>query len=178
MDILFASAPSFDQPLAVLKHCHDRIRKQLATLEKLLPHLAQHGADAEAQKAALAVLKYFQNAAPLHHDDEEVDLLPTLVQTAQADDADLLATLLPKILQQHQQMAVQWQVLEAQLSLISTGSAADLNNIDVTSFQAIYQEHMQIEETQIAPMAMRLFSQEQMYKLGQAMQARRGIDAV
>jgi pyridoxamine 5'-phosphate oxidase len=73
---------------------------------------------------------------------------------------------------------VQWQVLEAQLSLISTGSAADLNNIDVTSFQAIYQEHMQIEETQIAPMAMRLFSQEQMYKLGQAMQARRGIDAV
>ena len=178
MDILFASAPGFDQPLAVLKHCHDRIRKQLTTLEKLLPHLAQHGADAEAQKAVLAVLKYFQNAAPLHHDDEEVDLLPTLVQTAQAADAELLATLLPKILQQHQQMAAQWQGLETQLSLIATGSAAALNSADVTAFQAIYQEHMQIEETQIAPMAMRLFSPEQMHKLGQAMQARRGINGI
>lgn len=178
MDILFASAPGFDQPLAVLKHCHDRIRKQLATLEKLLPHLAQHGADAEAQKAALAVLKYFQNAAPLHHDDEEIDLLPSLVETAQADDADLLATLLPTILQQHQQMAAQWQALEAQLSLVATGSAADLSSADVAAFQTIYQEHMQIEETQIAPMAMRLFSPKQMHKLGQAMQARRGIDAV
>ncbi len=176
MDILYASAPSFDQPLAVLKHCHDRIRKQLATLEKLVPHLAQDGADGEAQKAALAVLKYFQNAAPLHHDDEEIDLLPTLVQTAQAADAELLATLLPTILQQHQQMASLWQVLETQLNLISTGSAADLNKLDVTAFQTLYQAHMQIEETQIAPMAMRLFSPEQMYKLGRAMQARRGID--
>lgn len=176
MDILFASAPSFDQPLAVLKHCHDRIRKQLSTLEKLLPHLEQHGADAEAQKAVLAVLKYFQNAAPLHHEDEEVDLLPTLVQTAQAADAELLATLLPKILQQHEHMAAQWHSLEVQLSLIATGSAAALSHSEVAAFQAIYQEHIQIEETQIAPMAMRLFSAEQMHKLGQAMQTRRGVN--
>ena len=177
MDILFASAPGFDQPLAVLKHCHDRIRKQLATLEKLLPYLEKNGADAEAQKAALAVLKYFQNAAPLHHDDEEIDLLPELKQTAQGADADLLANTLPKILQQHQQMADQWRRLEGQLSCIADGSSSSLDANDVTQFQAIYQEHMQIEETQIAPMALRLFNPGQMHKLGQAMQARRGINA-
>ncbi|GGX24486.1 hemerythrin domain-containing protein [Undibacterium macrobrachii] len=178
MDILFASAPGFDQPLAVLKHCHDRIRKQLATLEKLLPHLAKNGADAEAQKAVLAVLKYFQNAAPLHHDDEEIDLLPELTQTAQGGDAELLSVILPKILQQHQQMADQWRRLETQLSNIADGSSSSLDANDVVEFQAIYQEHMQIEETQIAPMAMRLFNPGQMHKLGQAMQARRGINSI
>lgn len=178
MDILFASAPGFDQPLAVLKHCHDRIRKQLATLEKLLPHLEKKGADAEAQKAVLAVLKYFQNAAPLHHDDEEIDLLPELQRTATGADAALLAAYLPQILQQHQQMADQWRRLEVQLSDIADGSSASLKQDDVVQFQALYQEHMQIEETQIAPMAMRLFNPSQMHKLGQAMQARRGINAV
>jgi pyridoxamine 5'-phosphate oxidase len=175
MDSLFASAPSFDQPLAVLKHCHDRIRKQLATLEKLLPHLQSHGADDEAQKAVQAVLKYFQNAAPLHHEDEEIDLLPELQRTAQGADAELLAVRLSTILQQHQEMATLWQTIESQLSLIANGSSAKLSDSDVAAFQALYQEHMQIEETQIAPMAMRLFDTQQMQKLGQAMQARRGI---
>jgi pyridoxamine 5'-phosphate oxidase len=175
MDTLFASAPGFDQPLAVLKHCHDRIRKQLATLEKLSPHLQKHGADIEAQKAVLAILKYFQNAAPLHHDDEEVDLLPELQRTAQGADAELLAMILPTILQQHQQMAQQWRALESQLSKIAEGASAELDDSHVAAFRALYQDHMQIEETQIAPMAMRLFNAGQMHKLGRAMQTRRGI---
>ena len=57
-------APDFDQPVAVLKHCHGRIRKQLSTLEKLLTHLPLSqaetgGADEQARQAAQAVLKYF-----------------------------------------------------------------------------------------------------------------------
>ena len=55
-DFLPDTAPGFDQPIAVLKHCHGRIRKQLATLEKLLAHLPEHGADEQAQQAAQAVL--------------------------------------------------------------------------------------------------------------------------
>lgn len=175
MDHLFASAPGFEQPLAVLKHCHDRIRKQLSTLAKLLPHLEKNGADHEAQNAVLAILKYFQNAAPLHQDDEEVDLLPELQRCAQGSDATLLTSLLPIILQQHSQMADHWRILESQLSHIADGSSADLSRSDVERFQMLYQEHMQIEETQIAPMAQRLFSAQQMHKLGRAMQIRRGI---
>ena len=72
------TAPDFDQPVAVLKHCHGRIRKQLATLEKLLAHLPGHGADEQARQAASAVLKYFEKAAHLHHEDEEQDLIPML----------------------------------------------------------------------------------------------------
>lgn len=173
MDTLFASAPGFDQPLAVLKHCHDRIRKQLVTLEKLGPHLASKGADQEAQQAANAVIRYFEIAAPLHHEDEEHDLLPTLQTSVHGEDAALLAQLLPRILQQHEQMATLWQRLTPQLAAIAQGSSSELAATAIEQFRALYQEHMQIEETQIAPMAARIFSSAQMQALGLAMQARR-----
>lgn len=175
MNPFFDNVPGFDQPLAVLKHCHDRIRKQLATLDKLLAHLPVHGADQQAQQAARAVLRYFSKAAPLHHEDEEIDLLPTLQQTAQGADAALLQQLLPTILHQHEQMASQWHVIEAQLNQIAEASSAALLASAIQDFAALYATHMEIEETQIAPMAQRLFSEQQMQTLGQAMQTRRAI---
>lgn len=175
MDSLFASAPGFDQPLAVLKHCHDRIRKQLATLDKLLQHLPAHGPDEQARQAAKAILRYFNEAAPLHHEDEEIDLLPTLERAAQGEDAALLQDLLPIILRQHVQMAQQWKTLEQQLNGIAAGACSGLAEQDVRDFQEIYAGHMLIEETQIAPMAKQIFSDAQMQQFGAAMQARRGI---
>ncbi len=175
MNALPDTVPGFDQPIAVLKHCHDRIRKQLVTMDKLLPHLAAHGADEQAQQAAAAVIKYFDKAAPLHHEDEEQDLFPMLQATAQGEDAALLAQLGPGIVDEHRQMDAMWQGLHEQLRAIADGSAAQLRESDVRRFADMYAAHMEREESHIAPMAKRLFSPAQMAKLGQAMQWRRGI---
>ncbi|NVD69119.1 pyridoxamine 5'-phosphate oxidase [Duganella sp. BJB488] len=172
---LFDTAPDFSQPLAVLKHCHERIRKQLQTLQKLLAHLPQHGADDDARKAAQAVQKYFNTAAPLHHEDEEQNLMPMLQATARDADAVLLAGLVPGILADHQQMERDWNIINAQLDKIANGQGSELSADDVQRFGAVYATHMAIEEGDIAPMAKRLFSPEQMAQLGSAMQARRGI---
>lgn len=172
---LFDTAPDFSQPIAVLKHCHDRIRKQLQTLQNLLTHLPQHGADVDAQKAAQAVLKYFNNAAHLHHQDEEHNLLPMLQATARDADASLLAELAPGILAGHEQMDRDWSIIKSQLEQIANGSATALSVADVTRFCDTYAAHMLVEEGNIAPMAKRLFSPEQMAQLGSAMQERRGI---
>ncbi|MFZ6675672.1 hemerythrin domain-containing protein [Undibacterium sp. Xuan67W] len=175
MTTLFDSAPGFDQPIAVLKHCHDRIRKQLATLDKLLTHLPVHGADQDARQAAQAVLKYFTQAAPLHHEDEEMDLLPALETTATREDAAMLKQLLPEIMKQHLQMTAQWSNLEKQLKQIQEGHSTQLSALDVRHFSDMYLHHMELEETHIAPMAKRILSDAQMQRLGAAMQARRGI---
>ena len=169
------TAPGFDRPIAVLKHCHERIRKQLATMEKLLPHLAEHGADEQARQAAAAVIKYFDKAAHLHHDDEEQNLFPMLQSTARGGDAALLATLGPEIVDEHRQMDAMWQSLHEQLRGIADGSAAVLASNEVQRFADMYRSHMEKEEENIAPMALRLFSGEQMAELGTAMQQRRGI---
>jgi len=175
--ILPDTAPDFDQPIAVLKHCHGRIRKQLATLEKLLDHLPQHGADEQARQAAGAVLRYFEKAAHLHHEDEEQDLIPMLYATAQGEDAATLQALAPTILQDHKDMDALWQDLHEQLTAIADGSSTALSDSAVRRFVTRYTAHMEREEGTMAPMAMRLFSAEQMARLGQAMQLRRGIAA-
>jgi pyridoxamine 5'-phosphate oxidase len=172
---LIDTAPDFNEPIAVLKHCHDRIRKQLQTLQNLLGHLPQHGADTAAQKAAQAVLKYFDNAAHMHHADEEQDLMPMLQATARGADAALLAAVVPGILADHERMDGEWAILKSQLDKIANGLDTALSVQDVTRFSEAYAAHMLTEETQIAPMAKRLFTDEQMELLGQAMQRRRGI---
>ncbi|MGV8899038.1 MAG: hemerythrin domain-containing protein [Burkholderiaceae bacterium] len=176
---LFTPVPGFDQPIAVLKHCHDRIRKQISTLQRLLSYLPQNGADIDAQQAARSVSQYFNKAAPNHHADEENDLLPMLQLSATGDDAALLTELLPLILQEHQQMDAAWQVLDKQLQHIAkgenTGAGNQLSESDVNNFAELYASHMHKEETHIAPMAMRLFNAKQMTQLGEAMRLRRGI---
>jgi pyridoxamine 5'-phosphate oxidase len=178
LDPLFAPAPGFDQPIAVLRHCHDRIRKQIRTMQNLLTHLPQHGADAEARQAAAAVLKYFNDAAPLHHADEEQDLLPMLQATARDDDRTTLQAAMPQILAQHQQMDMLWHTLREQLDAIASGGAATLSASDVQAFSELYAAHMEKEETVIAPMAKRIFSVAQMAQLGDAMRSRRLSPAV
>jgi pyridoxamine 5'-phosphate oxidase len=168
-------APDFDQPIAVLKHCHNRIRKQLTTLEKLLVHLPAHGADDDARQAAAAVTKYFEKAAHLHHDDEEQDLIPMLRAVAQGEDAATLQALAPVILQEHKEMDAMWQDLHEQLAAIAEGSSTVLSASIVEHFVQRYRNHMEREEGTMAPMALRLFDARQMAQLGEAMQRRRGI---
>ncbi|WP_298402514.1 pyridoxamine 5'-phosphate oxidase [Janthinobacterium sp.] len=172
---LFDSVPGFDQPIAVLKHCHDKIRKQLTTLHNLLGHLGQNGNTPEAQQAAKAVLQYFNKAAHLHHADEEQDLMPMLQATATGEDAALLATLVPGILADHQRMDQAWLTLRPELDAIAAGTDSQLSHDGVRDYIAAYQAHMAKEEGQLAPMAKRLFSAQQMEQLGTAMQRRRGI---
>ena len=172
---LIDTAPDFGQPIAVLKHCHDRIRKQLNTLQNLLAHLPQHGADEQARQAARAVLKYFNNAAHLHHEDEEHNLLPMLDATARDADAAVLQEMMPRLLEQHRQMDADWLIIKSQLDKIATGTDTALSASTVEKFVADYTAHMEQEEQNIAPMAKRLFSPAQMRELGDAMQTRRGI---
>ena len=175
MDTLFAPAPDFDKPIAVLKHCHDRIRKQLNTLQGLVNHLRISGADLEAQQAAQAVMKYFNHAGVNHHEDEECDLLPLLQATAQGEDARLLSERIPQLLLEHRAMEAVWKRLNEQLATIAAGTSSSLSHADVKEFTDAYTAHMAMEESDIAPMALRLFSDAQMKQLGAAMRARRNI---
>jgi pyridoxamine 5'-phosphate oxidase len=172
---LFDTAPDFDQPIAVLKHCHDRIRKQLKTLQQLAGPAARDAGADEVRQAAAAVLRYFEKSAPQHHEDEESNLLPMLADTAQDADAALLARLTPEILGEHREMDLLWQRLQPQLAALAAGQPGTLDSADAAAYSELYLRHMEKEEGHIAPMAKRLFSPSQMQTLGNAMRTRRGI---
>ena len=167
--------PDFSQPLAALKQCHDRIRKELAVLESLPAALAGTLDQRALQESAAALLRYFEQAAPIHHADEEQDLIPLLQTAARDADAALLKLMIPVLLDEHQEMARTWATLVPQLQAIADGQAGTIDLATVKHFSLLYATHMDTEETHVATMARRLFGPDQLHRLGNAMRQRRGL---
>ena len=131
-------APSFEDPIAMLLACHDKIRRFCAELSLLPAYLAEHGCDDKAHATAKRIRQYFNQAAPLHHLDEEVDLFPSFLPLAQAQDAALIQQLCAA----HTDMEQAWQRLDAQLHPLSDSLSAN----DIHLFCQLYQQHMALEE--------------------------------
>lgn len=170
-----APAASFEAPLEMLAACHGRIEQQLATLRRLVPHVAEHGADGEAQSAAAAVLRYFDTAAPAHHADEEEDLFPALIESMAGSDAVCIHDLTERLGAEHHELEVAWDGLRGTLTGIAAGSVNRLDAQAVEAFAARYENHLAAENQELLPMAARLIDDAALEQIGRAMRARRGI---
>ena len=100
-----APAVGFDTPFALLHACHERVQRTLALQHKLVGFLHQYACDEQARQAARDVLRYFDIAAPLHHEDEERHVFPPLL--AQGDAATVARV--QQLQREHLRMAADWQ---------------------------------------------------------------------
>ena len=164
-----APAPSFDDPLGMLLACHGRMRRQLATLTRLSRHLGEVGLDAEAQTAALAVVRYFDRAAPDHHADEDLSLMPRLVARA-PDMAPLAAT----VHATHTDLERRWRKVRPLLSSIVVRRRQALPLRLVQDLAAAYEHHLAQEEAAVLPRAHELLDAEAIAAMGREFAARRG----
>jgi hemerythrin-like domain-containing protein len=163
-------APTFDDPLGMLAACHERIAAQCVLLEKLVRHVGMHGADAQAVQAARTVLRYFDTAGQHHHQDEEQDLFPQLL--ASADPA--AAPLISRILAEHRALEENWQTLRPRLLALAESASAQLDAQVVARFNAGYLAHIALENAELLPLAEGLLDAAQRATLGRRMAARRG----
>ena len=169
--LLGAAAPGFDAPLDVLEACHGRIARQCDTLEKLIGHLPAHGADAQAQQAARAVLAYFDTAAVHHHDDEERNLFP-LLEAANAPGAcDLVETLTLE----HDEQALVWRRLRIELQGVAAVTSAALDAALARRFVDLNRAHLEFENARVLPLARQVLGRAELERLGRAMAARRNV---
>jgi iron-sulfur cluster repair protein YtfE (RIC family) len=172
---LSAPSASFEVPLEMLSACHGRVQAQCQTLQRLLPHVAGHGADRAAQEAASAVMRYFDTAAVHHHADEEVDLFPALIESMAGSDAVCLRGMTQALAAEHRELERRWQRVRAGLQAIVTGDASRLLADDVQGFVDHYAQHIAREEAELLPMARRLLGDAELDAIGRAMRARRGL---
>ena len=161
-------AAGYDDPLALIAGCHARIRRQLATMLRLARHLPVHGHDEDAQVAARALLRYFDTAGVLHHEDEEASLLPRVRE--RAPEAARLDALLRG---EHRALARRWRELRPLLSGIAAAQRAVLPPKLVLDLTASYQAHMAIEEDELLPLAGRVLDADAIAAIGREMAARR-----
>jgi hemerythrin-like domain-containing protein len=173
-----APAAGFEAPLEMLAACHGRIEQRCATLRRLVPHLAAHGADADARSAAVSVLRYFDGAALQHHRDEEDDLFPALLESMAGSDAVCIRDLTTRLADEHRQLEAAWRRLRPRLEEIAAGRGEPLDARAVEGFVRLYESHLAVEEAELLPMAGRLLGDAELDAIGRAMRARRGIDEV
>lgn len=165
----------FEVPLEMLAACHGRVAQQNQILLRLLPHLAAHGPDLPAQQAALAVMRYFDSAAIHHHEDEEQDLFPALLEAMAGSDAVCIRELTAALSADHRALERQWQGLRPSLVMLAQGQAAHWAEADVRAFVEHYTRHIAREEAELLPMAARLLGDAELDRIGLAMRARRGL---
>lgn len=171
-----APAAGFDQPFEMLGACHDRVRRSLSLLQRLMEHLDREGADASARSAAADVLRYFDLAAPAHHEDEERHVLPAL--RGAGDPA--LAALADRLQEDHRRMAAAWAAARPGLLALAGGqawSAADgPGHFDTwRAFSALYAGHLQAEDETAFPFAAARTPAPALAAMGREMAERRGV---
>lgn len=173
MDLLSGqTAPSYDDPLGMIRACHRRIERQLATLDRLQRHLPEHGCDDDARAAARAILRYFDTSAVHHHADEEESLFPRLAAAA-GHEAQAIAAELER---DHEVLAERWARLRPLLVGIASGQRAVLAPKDVTDMREAYDRHIVREETELLPIASAQLGAAALKEIGQEMAARRNVE--
>lgn len=167
-----------EAPLEMLAACHEKIRQQCATLQRLVAHIETRGIDADARQAASNILRYFETAGKLHHQDEEEDIFPALIESMTAQEA--VHSLHPENLMQtlsadHRTQDALWLPLRNALTRIARGEQTTLTATDVLPWLTQHAQHLQQEDDVLLPMAKRLLSNAALEKIGRAMCARRGV---
>ncbi len=168
----------FDEPFDMLAACHERVQRIISLTHRLCDQLAQNGWDDTAAQAATDVMRYFDQAAPLHHQDEELHVFPLLLA---APDADGLHAAVRRLQHDHLTMHTQWTDARKVLQRIqqATGTAwqplAAQESKRLKAFAAQYAAHIELEEQLVYPAAQRQLSAPARQHMGQDMMGRRGV---
>lgn len=166
-------AVGFEQPYEMLDACHERVRRSLDLLGRLVDSIASKGNDKQTQSASSDVLRYFDLAAPLHHQDEELHVFPRLLAQGSAAQRDTVL----RLQAEHRRMEQDWAVLRT--ALLRWREPGCTEAVDTATheaamrFVALYTEHLNTEDTLVFPAARAFTPAGELEGMGAEMQARR-----
>jgi hemerythrin-like domain-containing protein len=169
---------SFDDPVAMLFECHNRVRISLDLLQKICVHLKTKGQNGHTASAATDVLRYFDIAAPLHHQDEELHVFPALRRS----HVVAIQTYVGRAQADHVRISDQWSVLRRVLLDLASGKTKTMwsqtFSDQVQSFVATHEEHLSIEEQLLFPALAMSVVAEELEDIGLEMQQRRSASVM
>jgi len=171
-----AKTHSFSDPTGLLSDCHRRIEAFLAALAAVGSSLAAAPSPEVARSLELA-LRYFREAAPKHTADEESSFFPRL---RRLDDAELRHALAQLEHLEHDHRVA--DILHAKIDrlgnrYLATGqlSTAEIGAYrgTVAELQAIYQQHIRLEDEVVFPLAQRVLPETEKAAIAAEMAGRR-----
>ena len=170
---LHSPGASFEAPFEMLEACHERVQRMLDLLTRLRQYLQAKPCDEMARQAARDVLRYFDLAAPLHHQDEELHVFPLLL----AQGSSALTELVRQLQADHRAMEADWAQARLALLALAEGQAQGFTPGQEALFDCFasrYAGHIRQEEGSVYPAAQALLGQDAQQGMGQEMARRRG----
>lgn len=171
-----APAVGFDTPFEMLEACHERVQRTLGLLQRLIAYLHTDGCDDSARQAARDVLRYFDIAAPLHHEDEEMHVFPPLLENG---TPEVRAAVL-RLQADHHAMHTHWQEARERLQALAHQQMDAFTSDDEVLFGRFargYDVHISTEEDLVYPAARALLGPQALADMAQDMRRRRGAIA-
>ena len=169
-----SAAATFEQPFEMLEACHERVQRMLTLLGRLRAHIREHGNDVQSQQAARDVMRYFDVAAPQHHQDEELHVFPPLLAKGDARVVEVVR----RLQADHLRMERLWAAARAVLVRVAEGQVQQLPAPDeqaLDAFAGIYGDHIAAEEEIAYPAAQALLDAQAVKQAGEEMMRRRGV---
>ena len=159
-----------DDPLESLGRFHRRIERQLATLAEL-PVRLDGGLDAAAIGSAAATLEFFDIRLPVHHAQEEHELIPLLLRRITlSEERDRFREIRMRLESDHRELRDVWRRLRAPLEAIAEGVPRKLPGDLIQYFRAVHAIHISTEESALHAMATRWLSPGDLDALAQRLQ--------
>ncbi len=138
-------------PLDNFSNCHEGILRRLTALDELPALLAPA---ARARQIAEQSLEFFREAIFEHHLEEERELFPAVLASAQpGEEVERVRSMTRRLTDEHRAIERLWKSLERGLKQVAKGQGSELDVGDLQRLVAEYQAHARFEEAEFLPLS-------------------------
>lgn len=178
LDLSFRPSATFDDPLGMLAACHRRIERALEMIAAIAEREREGPLNESAQTALNQVLHYFQVGVPRHAQDEDRSLFPRLepcLTDAERQTVERIAREHAALEQLHGELDALGRELLAALRFDTDAQRCRFGEL-IRTLQAIYTEHIRLEDEELFPAAASRLDAGTVAEVGDEMARRRGLD--
>jgi hemerythrin-like domain-containing protein len=169
---------SADTPVASFSKCHEGILRHLVALGSL-PALLE--GTARARRVAAETLAFFRRVVYEHHQEEERELFPAVLASAEAGtERQHVKDLVARLTDEHRRIEHAYERLERGLKDVAKGHDSDLDGAAVEALVAAYAAHAQFEEAEFLPLSQTILGRngDHMAALGLSLHMRHALPDV
>jgi hemerythrin-like domain-containing protein len=170
--------PSGDEPLTNFSQCHAGILTHLGKLSSL-PALLEPAA--QARRIAQETADFFRKVIYEHHQEEERELFPAVLASAQRGaERERVQVLVDQLTAEHRQVEAMWTRLEPGLKAVAKGHDSTLEASAVQRLVEAYTAHARFEEQEFLPLSQTILGRDgnHMAALGMSLHMRHTLPQV
>lgn len=167
MNLFDTRSVTFAEPIDMLFACHGKVRRFCEQVKLLPAYIAENGCNKIVLQTIQQISQYFNVAAPLHHEDEELDYFPLLLQYAPEARANI-----DELQRQHESLHTNWTALAEEFDKLRNDADHKPDVEILNRFTAGYDVHLALEEP-LFELGREKVPQEKLAEIGNNMAARR-----